>query len=83
MGEALNLDKNLSVHKRSFIHKPYLWIFIDLSTGKYLMLFFGFSRAWCALLAQCVWGKWSPVLLGKFDDDCPAGAARRWSNLVQ
>ena len=26
------LDKNLLVNKVGFIHKPYLWIFIELST---------------------------------------------------
>jgi nitronate monooxygenase len=28
-----NLDKNRAVDKMAFIHKPSLWIFIDLSTG--------------------------------------------------
>jgi nitronate monooxygenase len=33
MGLVSNLDKNRGVDKMGFIHKPYLWIFIDLSTG--------------------------------------------------
>jgi nitronate monooxygenase len=31
-----NLDKNQGVNKMAFIHNPYLWIFIDLSTGGYM-----------------------------------------------
>jgi nitronate monooxygenase len=31
-----NLDKNRSVNKMAFIHKWYLWIFIDLSTGGFM-----------------------------------------------
>ena len=33
MGLVAILDKNRGVNKMAFIHKPYLWIFIDLSTG--------------------------------------------------
>jgi nitronate monooxygenase len=31
-----NLDKNQGVNKMTFIHKWYLWIFIDLSTGGFM-----------------------------------------------
>jgi nitronate monooxygenase len=33
---ASNLDKNRRVNKMAFIHKWYLWIFIDLSTGGFM-----------------------------------------------
>ena len=33
MGEASNLDKIWIVDKSAFVHKPYLWILIGLSTG--------------------------------------------------